>query len=102
MRHKQVYKGDVIKPRMADEGGYIMECCDCSLVHRLDFSLNSNIGPVDPREIRLELRVYRDNEKTAEARAARPAVPYDPPDTWRYAGPKPRPPAPVAARKGKP
>jgi hypothetical protein len=63
--------GDLIKPRMADEGSYFMTCCDCSLVHRLDFTLNSNV-PVDPREIRLELRVYRDDQKTKAARAQMP------------------------------
>jgi hypothetical protein len=72
MRHKQIYEGDVIKPQMADEGGYLMECCHCGLVHRLDFTLNSNVGPVDPREIRLELRVHLDEAKTKAARAHLP------------------------------
>jgi hypothetical protein len=59
---------ELIRPRMASEGGYFMQCCSCGLVHRLDFSLNSNVGPADPREYRLELRVYRDEEKTLAAR----------------------------------
>jgi hypothetical protein len=51
--------GSVIKPRTADQRGYTMECCSCGLRHRLDFSLNVNGNEVDPRKVRLELRVYR-------------------------------------------
>jgi hypothetical protein len=60
--------GDLIIPRMADEGSYYMTCCDCNLVHRLDFSLNWNVPPLGPDEVRIELRVYRDEEKTLVAR----------------------------------
>jgi hypothetical protein len=52
--------GQLIRPRMAMEGGYHMECCDCGLVHRLDFSITPENG--------LELRVYCDEEKTFNAR----------------------------------
>jgi hypothetical protein len=45
-----VRDGEVIHPRMADHGGYQMECCGCGIVHRLDFSIGDR---------GLELRVYR-------------------------------------------
>ncbi len=78
---KQIICGDLIKPKMAGQGGYLMECCDCGLVHRLDFTLNLNDEEIDPDKVRLELRVYRDEEKTAQARAA---APYDPPAKWLH------------------
>jgi hypothetical protein len=51
--------GQLIRPRMGADGGYHMECCDCGLVHRLDFSITEN---------GLELRVFRDEKKTFNAR----------------------------------
>jgi hypothetical protein len=47
--------GQLIRPRMGADGGYHMECCDCGL-----FSITPEGG--------LELRVYRDEEKTFNAR----------------------------------
>jgi hypothetical protein len=52
--------GELIRPRMGADGGYHTECCDCGLVHKLDFSITPENG--------LELRVYRDQEKTFNAR----------------------------------
>jgi hypothetical protein len=51
--------GQLIRPRMATDGGYYAECCDCGLVHRLDFSITEN---------GLKLYVYRDEGKTFIAR----------------------------------
>jgi hypothetical protein len=69
---KPIKDGDLIRPSMAKDGAYFMECCDCGLVHRLDFS-NLTQGDVeaDPREVELVLRVYRDEQKTVAARKAR-------------------------------
>ena len=39
--------------------GYKMACCDCGLVHRLDFRI------VDDR---VEFRTYRDNRATGQIR----------------------------------
>jgi hypothetical protein len=58
-----VRDGQLIRPRMAMEGAYHTECCDCGLVHKLDFSITPENG--------LELRVYRDEEKTFNARLRR-------------------------------
>jgi hypothetical protein len=55
--------GQLIRPRMGEDGGYHMECCDCGLVHRLDFSITPENG--------LELRVHCDEEKTFNARRLR-------------------------------
>jgi hypothetical protein len=39
--------------------GYKMACCDCGLVHKLDFRV---------RKGRIEFRVFRDNRATAAMR----------------------------------
>lgn len=36
MRYKQVYSGEWVQPTRK---GYLMKCCDCGLVHRMDFRL---------------------------------------------------------------
>jgi hypothetical protein len=46
--HKGV-AGELVLPRMADAGGYYFQCCDCGLVHRLDFTITEEHG--------LEIRV---------------------------------------------
>jgi hypothetical protein len=68
---KPIEDGALILP--PTDAPYHMECCDCGLVHALHFSINSNVGPVDPAEHRIELRVYRDEARTAEARSKKPA-----------------------------
>ena len=59
---KQIHAGDLIRPKMQDQGGYKMQCCDCGLVHRLDFTITEDDG--------LHLRVYRLDAETQKARAA--------------------------------
>lgn len=54
--------GELIRPRLAAEGGYYQQCCGCDLWHRLDFYLDTANGPADPREVELTLRVYRCEE----------------------------------------
>jgi hypothetical protein len=58
---KQTEQGALILPRMAADGGYLFQCCDCGLVHRLDFTMTEANG--------LEMRVYGDVAATAKARA---------------------------------
>lgn len=36
MRYRQVYSGEWVHPVRK---GYLMKCCDCGLVHRIDFKL---------------------------------------------------------------
>lgn len=59
-RYPQVYEGDVVRPVMT---GYKMRCCDCSLVHVLNFE----IVEVDD-ELRVEFTAFRDNRATAACR----------------------------------
>lgn len=58
---QQTQQGKLILPRMAADGGYLFQCCDCALVHRLDFAITHSNG--------LEMRVYYDADATAKARA---------------------------------
>lgn len=46
--------------------GYLMECCDCGLVHRLDFRL-IKWG----RGHRIQFRAFRDERATAKQRKQR-------------------------------
>jgi len=39
MRYKQIYSGEWVQPKRK---GYRMKCCDCGLVHILDFRLLKN------------------------------------------------------------
>lgn len=40
--------------------GYLFRCCDCDLVHRMDFRIYKG---------RVQFRVYRDNEATGKCRS---------------------------------
>jgi hypothetical protein len=62
---KQTEQGALILPRMGADGGYLFQCCDCALVHRLDFAITPAHG--------LEMRVTCDADATATARAAKAA-----------------------------
>ena len=53
-------QGALIRPAMADVGGFFFQCCDCALVHRIDFDITPKNG--------LEMRVYGDVEETRKAR----------------------------------
>lgn len=48
--------------------GYRMECCDCGLVHRLNFHLVKTRGGTF-----IKFQAFRDEPATAAARKARPA-----------------------------
>ena len=56
-KYQQIYDGDWIRPRRK---GYREMCCDCGLVHRLDFRI------VDGGHI--EYRTFVDKRATAAAR----------------------------------
>lgn len=60
MKYKQAKDGELIKPVRK---GYMMACCDCGLVHRLDFFLlpyKSGKG--------IFFRAYREVKRTAARR----------------------------------
>lgn len=57
MKYKQAHDGDKIAPKMR---GYKMRCCDCQLVHVINFKI-SDCG-------QLTFRVWRDNRATAASR----------------------------------
>jgi len=58
-RYKNEVAGRWIQPI---EDGYRMRCCDCDLVHRLDFRVEND---------RAQFRCFRDNRATAAARRKR-------------------------------
>ena len=62
LRREKPPLGSLIKPRMGADGGYFLECCDCGLTHRLDFSITP--------ENALEMRVYAAPDETAQARVS--------------------------------
>jgi hypothetical protein len=57
---KKKEQGALILPRMGADGGFYFECCQCQLVHRIDFSITPENG--------LEMRVYGDEKETEKAR----------------------------------
>ena len=59
-RYPLVYDGDYVYPRMR---GYKMMCCDCGLVHNIDFDVR-HVG----RGHQIRFRVRRNVRSTASAR----------------------------------
>ena len=55
-RYKPVRDGELVQPVME---GYRLRCCDCGLVHRIDFQIDGE---------HVQLRAYRDNRATAQVR----------------------------------
>ena len=55
MRFQQVYDGEWVQPVRR---GYRMKCCDCGLVHRLDFRLLKN-----RRGSRIQFRAFRESKR---------------------------------------
>lgn len=75
-KYGQVKDGEEVAPQMK---GYKMACCDCGLVHRLDFEVRRVIAqkskgvftavkPRNAKDLRVILRAYRDNRATAAKR----------------------------------
>lgn len=56
MKYKQQYDGEWVRPRRKN---FKMICCDCSLVHRVDFRIRKGV---------LEMRAFRDARATSSRR----------------------------------
>ena len=50
-RYAQVYDGEWVQPRRK---GYLMQCCDCGLAHRMNFRLKG--GKIQFQAFRLRKR----------------------------------------------
>jgi hypothetical protein len=59
MKYEQVHDGEWIEPK--PQRGHRMRCCDCSLIHVMDFRV---------RKGRVQFRPRRDKRATAAARRA--------------------------------
>lgn len=69
MRYPQIQDGETVYPVRR---GYRMQCCDCGLVHRINFRLLP-YGKQGKKAI--ALNAYRDDRATAAARRRRRAAP---------------------------
>lgn len=56
MKYPQVYEGEWVRPI---KKGYKMQCCDCGLVHKVDFKISGR---------HVLLRAFRDERATAAVR----------------------------------
>jgi hypothetical protein len=74
MSYEEPQSGEWVHPAMQ---GYKMACCDCGLVHRLDFRVlgpvtkDNGDGTVERDELGdhcVEYRAFRDNRATAQIR----------------------------------
>lgn len=63
MKYGQRYDGDWVKPVMK---GYRIMCCDCKLVHVIDFKVVRS-----GRGLAVKFKIARNNRATAAARRAR-------------------------------
>ncbi len=63
MKHKKFIvakDGEWIQPK---QKGYLMSCCDCGLVHRLDFRIAGDL-----KKQKVQFRAYRSPKYTAQQR----------------------------------
>lgn len=74
----RVKEGQWIRPKMT---GHILGCCDCGLIHRMDFRIGYVDGDIVPfvRKINgkrafVLFRAYRDNRRTALSRRGKQRV----------------------------
>lgn len=68
-RYGDVENGEWLRPRSE---GFKFQCCDCGLVHRLDFRVVDGWNPTEVRpRFRAEFRAFRDNRATAAVRRER-------------------------------
>ena len=78
MKYKQEYDGEPVFPEM---DGYKMRCCDCGLVHKIDFRAvkivkrfdNGTFAykTLDTEKYGVELTAWRDNRATSAIRRAK-------------------------------
>ena len=59
--------GEWTRPRMRD---FREQCCDCGLIHRLDFRIVDDGKGTRRRGLRIDFALRRDDRATAAARAA--------------------------------
>ena len=57
---KQVKAGEWVWPKMR---GYKMECCDCGLIHEMDFLVAADDDGSILNDCHVLLRAYRKNKK---------------------------------------
>lgn len=72
MASSQVKDGEWIRPR---KRGYLMQCCDCALVHRLNFQIVEDHPTrkalcyrVRNRTLHVEFQAFRDETRTRARR----------------------------------
>jgi len=63
MKYKQQFEGDWVFPR---RHGYYMKCCDCGLVHRMNFALVKH-----GRGKRIAFQAFRITQKNTGAEVCR-------------------------------
>jgi len=59
-KFKQAKEGEWIQPL---QKGYLMACCDCGLVHRMDFRIAS-----DSKKQKVQFRAFRAPKYTTQQR----------------------------------
>jgi len=60
IKYVQVYNGEWVEPK--PQRGHKMRCCDCGLIHRIDFRVKNG---------KVQFRPFRDNRATAAYRRAK-------------------------------
>jgi hypothetical protein len=63
MKYTQVHDGEWFEPK--PQRGHKTRCCDCGLIHRMDFRV---------RDGKVQIRAVRDKRATKAFRQRRPAV----------------------------
>ena len=63
MKYTEPNEGEWVQPIRK---GYKLACCDCGLVHRMDFRIVGN------KRKKIQFRVFRDNRATGQMRRKTP------------------------------
>jgi hypothetical protein len=69
MSYEEPQAGEWVQPTPR---GYKMACCDCGLVHSLDFRV---IKYANGKRAKIQFRAFRDNRATANIRRSRAMKP---------------------------